>query len=107
MERDRLKTEHDGRNKRFSYGARMIFNEDSRVKIPALLHCVRLGYGYLPLKDAVWDKETNLLTEIFDAAVLRLNPDVPASMMPGVRQETTRIWAGPFPNGSCKTTASG
>ena len=26
------------------------FNEDSRVKIPAILHLMRLGYKYLSLK---------------------------------------------------------
>ena len=26
----------------------MAFNEDSRVKIPAILHFVRLGYTYIP-----------------------------------------------------------
>ncbi len=26
----------------------MAFNEDSRVKIPAILHLVRLGYSYIP-----------------------------------------------------------
>jgi type I restriction enzyme R subunit len=29
----------------------MKFNEDSRVKIPTILHLMRLGYGYLSLKD--------------------------------------------------------
>lgn len=33
----------------------MKFNEDSRVKIPTLLHLTRLGYTYLSLKDASWD----------------------------------------------------
>jgi hypothetical protein len=32
----------------------MAFNEDSRVKIPALLHLTRLGYKYLSLKNAAW-----------------------------------------------------
>lgn len=50
------------------------FNEDSRVKIPALLHLVRLGYRYLPLKDASWDRRQNIFTGIFESAILRLNP---------------------------------
>ncbi len=33
----------------------MVFSEDSRVKIPCILHLVRLGYRYLSLKAAVWD----------------------------------------------------
>jgi type I restriction enzyme R subunit len=52
------------------------FNEDSRVKIPALLHLVRLGYQYLPLKNAVWDIRNNLFPEIFATAVQRINPDL-------------------------------
>ena len=30
----------------------MKFNEDSRVKLPAILHLTQLGYTYLPLKDS-------------------------------------------------------
>ncbi|MFT4256027.1 MAG: hypothetical protein QM599_03590 [Pseudoxanthomonas sp.] len=36
------------------------FNEDSRVKIPALLHLTCLGYRYLSLKDARWDGHANI-----------------------------------------------
>jgi type I restriction enzyme R subunit len=50
------------------------FNEDSRVKIPALLHLTRLGYQYLPLKAAAWDKRNNIFTEIFESALVRINP---------------------------------
>jgi type I restriction enzyme R subunit len=52
----------------------MAFNEDTRVKIPALLHLVRLGYTYLPLSNAKWDEETNIFTDIFKQSVLKLNP---------------------------------
>ena len=52
----------------------MAHNEDTRVKIPAILHLYRLGYDYLPLKEASWDKETNIFRDIFDEAVGRLNP---------------------------------
>ena len=37
----------------------MVFSEDSRVKIPCILHLVRLGHRYLSLKNAIWDEETN------------------------------------------------
>lgn len=57
----------------------MIFNEDSRVKIPALLHLVRLGYQYLSLKNAVWDKRNNIFTEIFESAITRINPGIEAA----------------------------
>lgn len=30
----------------------MVFSEDSRVKIPCILHLVRLGYRYLSFKNA-------------------------------------------------------
>jgi len=51
----------------------MKFNEDSRVKIPSILHLIRLGYNYLPLKDAVWDLDTNIFTEIFFKSVVKIN----------------------------------
>lgn len=35
-------------------------NENSRVKIPAILHLMRLGYDYLSLKNENWDKQTNI-----------------------------------------------
>ena len=51
----------------------MKFNEDSRVKIPSILHLIRLGYNYLPLKDAVWDLDTNIFTNIFFKSVVKIN----------------------------------
>jgi len=51
----------------------MSFNEDTRVKIPALLHLHRLGYQYLSLKENEWDKETNIFTDIFTKSITRLN----------------------------------
>lgn len=50
------------------------FNEDSRVKIPAILHLVRLGYSYLSLKDSRWDTDTNIFPEVFVSALKRINP---------------------------------
>lgn len=52
----------------------MAFNENTRVKIPALLHLTRLGYEYVSLKSAVWDADTNIFPDIFTASVQRLNP---------------------------------
>ena len=51
-----------------------VFNEDSRVKIPALLHLTRLGYQYLSLKNARWDARCNIFTDIFESAIARINP---------------------------------
>jgi type I restriction enzyme R subunit len=53
----------------------MKFNEDSRVKIPTILHLVRLGYEYLSLKGQKWDESTNIFTDIFNKSIKRLNPD--------------------------------
>lgn len=52
------------------------FNEDSRVKIPALLHLTRLGYTYLSLKHARWDPRNNIFPELFEEAVVRINPNL-------------------------------
>ncbi|BCA93907.1 DEAD/DEAH box helicase [Legionella antarctica] len=54
----------------------MKFNEDSRVKIPTILHLMRLGYGYLSLKDpkVTWDESTNIFTGIFLQSIKRINP---------------------------------
>lgn len=52
------------------------FNEDSRVKIPALLHLTQLGYTYLSLKHAHWDARNNIFPDLFKEAVLRINADL-------------------------------
>ena len=50
------------------------FNEDSRVKIPSILHLCRLGYEYISLKTAKWDTETNIFTDIFKKSISKINP---------------------------------
>jgi len=54
----------------------MAFNEDSRVKIPTILHLVRLGYEYLSLSGQKWDESTNIFTDIFQNSIHRLNPEL-------------------------------
>lgn len=54
----------------------MAFNEDTRVKLPAVLHLMRLGYSYLSLKEANWDESTNIFTDVFCESMSRLNPDL-------------------------------
>ncbi len=56
----------------------MSFNEDSRVKIPTILHLMRLGYEYLSLQDSnvTWDKSTNIFTDIFHQSIKRVNPSI-------------------------------
>ena len=52
----------------------MKFNEDSRVKIPAILHLMRLGYQYLSLKGLIWDLDTNIFPDLFKTAIGKINP---------------------------------
>lgn len=51
------------------------FGEDSRVKIPALMHFTRLGYRYRSLKEIrpYWDFETNINKDALRAALERIN----------------------------------
>jgi type I restriction enzyme R subunit len=51
----------------------MKFNEDSRVKIPSILHLTRLGYKYVSLKDIQWDNETNIFKDIFFESIKEIN----------------------------------
>lgn len=51
----------------------MKYNEDTRVKIPSILHLARLGYKYLSLKNSKWDMNTNIFTDIFKSSIERIN----------------------------------
>lgn len=51
----------------------MKHNEDTRVKIPSILHLTRLGYKYLSLKESKWDINTNIFTDIFKSSIERIN----------------------------------
>lgn len=57
----------------------MIFNEDSRVKIPALVHLTRIGFTYLSLKTSKVDKATNIFVDIFKKKITSLNPELSGS----------------------------
>lgn len=54
----------------------MAFNEDSRVKIPTILHLCRLGYTYLSLNKAKWDETNNIFPDIFKDSISRINSDL-------------------------------
>jgi type I restriction enzyme R subunit len=71
----------------------MIHNEDSRVKIPTILHLTRLGYQYLSLKDAQWDLSTNIFTDIFNRAMAQLNPNLSAHEIATFYKEISLILA--------------
>ena len=51
--------------------------EDSRVKIPALVHFTRLGYKYMSIKKMVrgsdYDADTNIFYELFRESLNRIN----------------------------------
>jgi len=54
----------------------MKFNEDSRVKIPSILHLVRLGYEYISLKNQKLDIETNIFVDIFYKSIKKINSNL-------------------------------
>ena len=49
------------------------FNEDTRVKYPATIQFLRLGYNYQSLKDAVIDFETKIFKNRFKPALEKIN----------------------------------
>ncbi|MDN5113049.1 type I restriction endonuclease subunit R [Aliarcobacter butzleri] len=53
----------------------MKFNEDTRVKIPSILHLTRLGYEYISLKNSKWDENTNIFKDIFLESVKNINKE--------------------------------
>lgn len=54
----------------------MTFNEDSRVKIPAILHLCRLGYQYIPKTKQQRNEENNIFPDIFKESISRINPNL-------------------------------
>ncbi len=54
----------------------MSINENTRVKIPAILHLCKLGYEYVSLANAKRDENTNIFTDIFNESILRINPEL-------------------------------
>ncbi|MFC1987924.1 type I restriction endonuclease [Chloroflexota bacterium] len=53
----------------------MQYNENSRVKIPAIVHLTRLGYQYYSLndcKDSI-DEESNIFVNLFRQSINRIN----------------------------------
>lgn len=49
------------------------FNEDTRVKIPATLQFIRLGYNYQSLKDSDVDFNTKIFINRFKPAIEKIN----------------------------------
>jgi len=61
--------------------------EDTRVKIPAILHSMKLGFECLSIKYAVYGLENNIITEIFKNAVNQINSRLSASDIDGWYKE--------------------
>src|SRR3989344_5757441 len=50
------------------------FNEDSRVKIPAILHLTRLGYNFLPKAKMInIHQDTNIFMDVFKESISKIN----------------------------------
>ncbi len=63
-------------SKNLSFSEPMPFNENSRVKLPSILHLHRLGYQYLSLRGEVRDEATNIFTDIFKESITKINPHI-------------------------------
>ena len=51
----------------------MIFNEDTRVKIPATIQFLRLGYNYQSMKNADIDFNTKIFINRFKKSLEKIN----------------------------------
>ena len=67
------------------------FNEDSRVKIPSILHLCRLGYKYLSLKGPKYNSDTNIFTDIFKESIIEINDDLEEEDADRLLQETSLL----------------
>lgn len=57
------------------------FNEDTRVKVPALMHLTRLGYTYRSLHDLHLDPTTNIDVDTFSKKLKDFNKDITDSQI--------------------------
>ena len=69
----------------------MSFTEDSRVKIPGILHLCRLGYEYISLKDTNLniDTNTNIFKDIFNNSIKKINQDISEKELKKTYEEIT------------------
>lgn len=67
----------------------MHFNEDSRVKIPALLHLVRLGYTYVVRSKHDRIEETNIFPDLFIPSISKINAGVDVHEIERILAELT------------------
>lgn len=69
----------------------MAFNENTRVKVPAILHLCRLGYKYVSLSMAKWNIDTNIFTDIFEESIQRINPDLEQGDLKRVLEDVSLV----------------
>lgn len=66
------------------------FNENTRVKFPALMHLTRIGYTYHALKELALDPEKNIAKDIFYRQIKKFNPQL--------TEESTNLLLGEIRN---------
>lgn len=74
---------------------RNMFNEATRVQMPAMVHLTRIGYSYFgkiteSMAETVYDPDTNILLEVFKKQFEKLNPDYVGEVeqiLQNIRQE--------------------
>ncbi|MDY6392356.1 MAG: DEAD/DEAH box helicase family protein [Bacilli bacterium] len=63
------------------------FSEATRVQIPAILHLSRLGYTFRVKVGLVWDRDTNILTDVFFDSLKRINKNAKESELRSLLEE--------------------
>lgn len=61
-------------------GKRNMFNEATRVQMPAMVHLTRIGYTYFgkiteDMAGTIYDPDTNILINVFKEQFVKLNPE--------------------------------
>ena len=64
-----------------------VFSEKTRVQIPAILHLSRLGYMFRKKAGLNWDRDTNILTDVFFESVKRINRNAKESEIRDLLEE--------------------
>ena len=67
-------------NKENNPSKRNMFNEATRVQMPAMVHLTRLGYNYFgklteEMAGTIFDPDTNILIDVFKSQFEKLNPE--------------------------------
>ncbi|WP_339195949.1 HsdR family type I site-specific deoxyribonuclease [Solibacillus sp. FSL R5-0449] len=70
---------------------RNLFNEATRVQIPAMVHLTRLGYEYFgkiseETAGQIYDPDTNILLEVFKRQFEKLNPESSGDVEQALRE---------------------